>query len=98
MPIHTPSTIEAIVDVPISRSVGQIAALIASDTGWLSKVYAEIAAERFPDVVRELLGQRQVEAQLRIQGLDRRGRHLPALLRQELGGIAEPTEQEEVEG
>ena len=38
MPIQIPSAIEAIVDVPISSTVGQIASAIVEDTGWLSNV------------------------------------------------------------
>ena len=44
MPIQIPSTIDAIVDVPMSSIVGQIASLaISEETGWLSNV-----SPRFP--------------------------------------------------
>ena len=38
MPIQIPSTIDAIVDVPMSSTVGQIAWAISEETGWLSNV------------------------------------------------------------
>ena len=38
MPIQIPSKIDAIVDVPMSSTVGQIALAISVETGWLSNV------------------------------------------------------------
>src|SRR5581483_9527698 len=59
---------------------------------------AEAEANGLPQVVNELLGERQVEPELALQVGERSGRHVASLLRQELRGVAESPEEEEVEG